>query len=127
MSNTDRNELIEARDFSRQRVALLSEVLEIRLGKRYKSSVHMEHGQVKSAARYVMKTIGYDWVLSVDDDDKYIRMHTRMALKRLVKSIAGKWHGDPSSVWRQFRGYCIEYEAQKMTDAVVKKMSLKSE
>ena len=95
-----------------------------RLSKRCNGSAHMEHGQIKRAAKYTIKNLGHDWILSEDIDDKYIRMYLRLEVKRLVKTIVGTWHENGARVWLQFKNHCFEMAAETAARQVIKKITV---
>ena len=111
MSNCQYDDLKHAESIASEKVSLIKSDLERRLYKWFASSKQMEHGQVKSAARYVMANLGPDWVLQENAEDKHVRMYVRMEVRRLVIGVVGRWHKDPKRIWRDFRSYCLEMAA----------------
>lgn len=111
-----------AKEKSKQAVALVAKNLEHGLGPWYKWSKRMEHGQISSAACYTMKTLGHNWALKEESEDKYFHAYVRLEMKCLVKGITRKWHSDPNSVWIQFKNYCVEKAAAESAKLAVKKI-----
>lgn len=122
MTAIEKDKYTLAEENAKQFVALVAKDLERRLGPWFESSKRMEHGQISSAARYTMKNLGHEWMLKEEGEDKYFRSCVRLEMRRLVKNIVKKWHGDPNSVWLQFRNYCIEKAAAEAAKLAVKKI-----
>jgi hypothetical protein len=122
MAAIEKDKYTLAKENAHQHVALVAKDLERRLGPWFESSQRMEHGQISSAARYTMKNLGHEWMLKEEGEDKYFRSFVRLEMKRLVKNIVKKWHGDPNSVWLQFRNYCMEKAAAEAAKLAVKKI-----
>lgn len=80
----------------------------------------MQYGQIKNAVRHTLRTIGHEWVLKADVEDKAVRMYVRRELKLLVKSTVRIWHKNPDRVWLQFRNYCLEIAANKLARQAIK-------
>ena len=124
MNELTKNDLKQAKKIASEKVEAIKSDLELKLYKWFKSSVRMEHGQIKCAATYTVKNLGYEWMLNGDDEDKYVRMYIKMELKRLVKSIVGQWHENPGRVWLQFRDYCLEMAAAAAAKDAIKKFTI---
>ena len=63
MAAIEKDKYALAEEKAKQSVALVSQDLERRLSPRFETSRRMEHGQISRAARYTMKTLGYEWML----------------------------------------------------------------
>lgn len=126
MNGLNKTDLKQAKKIASEKVEAIRKDLERILYKWFKNSVRMEHGQIKCAARCTVKNLGHEWMFSCDDDDKYVRMYTKHEVKRLVKSIVGQWHQNPSRVWLQFRDYCLEMAAAAAARDAIKKYTIQS-
>jgi len=126
MNELTKNDLKQAKKIASEKVEAIKSDLERKLFKWFKSSVRMEHGQIKCAASYTVKNLGHEWILFGDDEDKYVRMYVKLEVKTLVKSIVGQWHENPSRVWLQFRDYCLEMAAAAAAKDAIKKFTIKS-
>lgn len=111
MSIKTYQKLLEAQRLASEKISLIKEDLEKRLTQPFKNSRQMEYGQIKRSARYIMRNLGYEWILIEDKENKYVGMYMRDELRRLVKMISKKWHPKPDRVWLQFRDYCLEIAA----------------
>ena len=108
MSTETYQKLLEAQRLASERISTIKEHLEKRLTQPTENSRQMEYGQIKRSARLIMRSLGYEWILIEDVEDKYVRMYVREEIRRLVKMISKKWHPKPNRVWLQFRDYCLE-------------------
>ena len=122
MTSIEKDKYTLAEEKAKQLVALVAIDLERRLAPRYETSRRMEYGQISRAARYTMKTLGYEWMLKENGEDKYYRSCVRLEMRRLVRNIVKKWHDDPNSVWLQFKNYCMEKAAAEAAKLAVKKI-----
>jgi hypothetical protein len=111
MSTEIYQKLVEAQRLASEKIPIIKEDLEKRLTQPSESSTQMEYGQIKRSARFIMRSLGHEWILIEDVEDKYVRMYVREELRRLVKMISRKWHPKPDRVWLQFRDYCLEIAA----------------
>lgn len=111
MSIETHQKLLEAQRLASEKIAPIKEDLEKRLTQPSENSRQMEYGQIKRSARFIMRSLGHEWILIEDVEDKYIRMYMRHELRRLVKMISKKWHPKPDRVWLQFRDSCLEIAA----------------
>jgi hypothetical protein len=108
MINKNSSNIREAQTIASAKVDVIKNDLEARLNKRFVSSARMEHGQIKSTARFVIRHLGHEWILTEDVEAKYIRMYLRWEIKKLIITFSKKWHPQPNRVWLQFRDYCLE-------------------
>lgn len=122
MAAIEKDKYTLAEEKAKQSVAVVSQDLERRLSPRFETSRRMEHGQISRAAQYTMKTLGYEWMLKENGEDKYYRSCVRLEMRRLVRNIVKKWHDDPNSVWLQFKNYCMEKAAAEAAKLAVKKI-----
>jgi hypothetical protein len=111
MSTEIYQKLVEAQRLASAKISTIKEDLEKRLTQPSENSRQMEYGQIKSSARYIMRNLGYEWILIEDVEDKYVRMYIRDDLRMLVKMISKKWHPKPDRIWLQLRDYCLEMAA----------------
>lgn len=123
MSAIDKDKYTLAEEKAKQYIAGVAPDLERRLGPRSEKSQQMVHGQISRAASFTMRALGHEWMLKEDVGEKYFRSCMRLEMRRLVKSIVKKWHGDPDSVWIQFKNYCIEKAAAEAAKVAVKRIA----
>jgi hypothetical protein len=124
MINPKTEELQKARTIALEKFNAVKPSLELRLQKRGSSSSRMEYGQIKRSARHTMKTLGYEWILKQDGEDKYVTMFIKRELRRVVKTVVGNWHENPSRVWLQFQNYCLEMASANAARKELKKFRI---
>jgi hypothetical protein len=84
MSIETYQKLLEAQRLASEKISIIKENLEKRLTQPSENSKHMEYGQIKRSARYIMRNLGHEWILIEDVENKYVRMYMRDELRRLV-------------------------------------------
>ena len=91
------------------------------------NSRKMTQGQIIEAAEYVMANIDYDWLNFDKTNQCYLAICTRFHLRLMICKIVLDWHKNPKRVWMQFEAHAFKINARKITNNLIKRLSVKSQ
>jgi len=99
-------------------------VLLKRLSKPQDSS-EMSYGQLKRAARFTIRELGYEWIVNLHDlEYRNFYGSVYVELEKIVKAAVQGWHKNPTRVFYDFSNYCNEIGSGIVAKKSLKKFTL---